>query len=61
MQRRSDRAEPDRCLAEEQAERHIHGQKLADVRRAMIQSLQSDVEDDTDEEPTESHDEPAID
>lgn len=62
MQRRSNRARAQPLsLAEEQAERHIHAQELANLRRAMIQSLQPDIEDDTDEEPIDSDDEPAVD
>lgn len=62
MQRRSNRARAQPLtFAEEQAERYIHAQDLANLRRAMIQSLELDNDDDTDEETIESDDENTVD
>ena len=52
MSRRSNRARaPPFSLAEEQAGRQLIAQELLDLRRATLQSLQPDVEDESDEEP----------
>jgi hypothetical protein len=54
MSRRSTRARAaPLSLAEEQAGRQLVAQELLDLRRAMLQSLQPDIDDDSDEEPVD--------
>ena len=54
MSRRSTRARATPLtLAEEQAGRDLVAQELLDLRRATLQSLQPDIEDESDEEPVE--------
>ena len=55
MSRRSTRARAAPLhLAEEQAGRDLVTQELLDLRRAMLHSLEPDIEDESDEEPIDN-------